>query len=354
VSIPLGTSGPVAYEITLFPGTYDVSLSADADLCAGGAVPRVPCTGGYFFESLPLSADGALDLDIQAVSVGGSVLLDGLQLPDEPMRRGSIVFSASGGDGGSLAADLGTTGPKTYQVVLSPGAYDVDYEPDASLCATGTARMPCAPIRLHTGLPLTADGALDLNLQTSGGGVRVTGRVTLNGVDLPSESLPRGDILFEPGEGEGDGASVPLGSAGPLTYDIRLAPGVYDVVFGGNGALCGVGTMPCNGGVVLEALPLTADGVLDVDIRSAAVSGAVTVNGAPAGDEPVDRGSLLFSLNYGQGAATLPFGAAGPIGYSIVVMQGDYIVTYVTNPALCSPGRAPSLPCMDQFLLGCD
>jgi hypothetical protein len=353
VSIPLGMSGPLAYEITLFPGTYDVSLSADPDLCAAGAVPRVPCTGGYFFESLPLSADGALDLDIAAVSVGGAVLLDGLQLPDEPMRRGSIIFSAAGGDGGSLAVDLETTGPKTYQVVLFPGAYDVDYEPDASLCATGTARMPCAPIRLHTGLPLTADGALDLNLQTTGGGVRVTGRVTLNGVDLPSESLPRGDILFEPEEGE-DGASVPLGSTGPLTYDIRLVPGVYDVVFSGNGALCGAGTMPCNGGAVLEAIPLTADGVLDVDIRSAAVSGAVTVNGSPAGDEPVDRGALLFSLNYGQGATTLPFGAAGPIGYSLVVMQGSYIVTYVTNPALCSPGRAPSLPCMDQFLLGCD
>ena len=98
-------------------------------------------------------------------------------------------------------------------------------------------------------------------------------------------------------------------------------------------------------------MPLSSDGVLDVDIRAVTVSGTATLNGQPLPTTTTDRGSLRFTRAAGGGGATYSFGTSGAGTYRVRLLQGTYNVDYVANPGLCASAaaEAPPLPCTGGF-----
>jgi hypothetical protein len=351
-----GSTGSPTYAVALIPGSYGVSLAANANLCGPTLTPQVPCLGGVLMPAIALTADGVLNLDIHAVAVTGSVTLNGQPLPAASGSRGGVTFTSTTGSGGGTYAMLGTSGAATYRVTMLAGTYDVDYAANQTLCGgTITPALPCTGGPIARGLGLTVDGVLDADVKR----VMVTGRVTARGATMPTASASRGSLLFV----RADGASLStasLGTSGEATYALSLWPGVYDARLSANSGLCVQGTtapaVPCVGGLVHAAAPLQTDGVLDVDISPVMVSGNVTLNGAALPAETLDRGSIGFARVAGEGGGGVSFslGTNAAASYGLTLTAGNYIVSHGANSGLCAPSRAlPGVACASQTVVGC-
>ncbi|NOZ85529.1 MAG: hypothetical protein GXP49_04575, partial [Deltaproteobacteria bacterium] len=127
------------------------------------------------------------DLNLQRVKVQGEVKLLGNQLPSQKNNRGYVMFKNL--QGGAMT-DLGYNGPGDYSILLTPGTYDVSWQPNTAGCQSNDNELPCNPVLLKKDVKLTQSGILDLNLQR----VKVQGEVKLLGNQLPSQKNNRGYV----------------------------------------------------------------------------------------------------------------------------------------------------------------
>jgi hypothetical protein len=144
---PFGASGAVTYALALWPGNYDVLLTANAALCkAGAAAPPVPCVGGTVSSGVGVRGAGVLDVDVKAISLSGAVDLDGAALPAASADRGSLNFGRVPTEGGgAVALSLGTNATPSYAISVVPGRYVVSHAANAALCnGTALPAVPCA------------------------------------------------------------------------------------------------------------------------------------------------------------------------------------------------------------------
>ena len=335
VSLALGSSGAASYAVALAPGRYDVIFAGNPSLSSDPARPAIPCNSGPLREDVSLTSDGVLDLDVRAVRVQGQVTLRGAALPEG--SRGSIVF---GSEAGQLAAPISSSGASRYDVHLLSGRYDVRYAPPAC----GTGELPCNGGELRAGLELSADGVLDVDLPS----VRVRGAVTLAGAAFPDATGSRGAVALV-AEDEGR-VSDELGSSGPAEYDLYVWPGRYDVRWQAPAALCaspGGTPLPCIDGVLREGVALSGDGVLDIDVPSVRVRGAVTLAGAPMPEVSGTRGRVAFVAEDGARSVAFALPGSGTAGYDVHLLPGTYDVRFEGESSRClSAGdvRAP-IPC---------
>ena len=340
--VDLGATGAESYALRLPPGTYDVSLEANAELCAWPNMPNVPCGGGRLVSRVALRVDGVLDVDIPVVSVSGNVTLEGSGL-SETAKRGAVSFTGADSEAGGSVA-LPKTGPADYRINLLPGTYDVTFAGDPAEC-TGELppAVPCNSGTLRPAVALTSSGVLDLDLPM----VRVTGVITLNGSPPNTQPGTRGQLSFA-GDTGAPVLTKPFAPSGAASYEVLLLPGDYDISYVPSPVLCDgtfLPSMPCVGGTIRAAEDLSSDGVLDVDVRAVTVTGAVTLDGAPLPAEAADRGKLSFVNRAGGAGVTADFAMTGTGQYSMRVLAGAYDVDFVANPLLCATSTAPAMPC---------
>lgn len=277
---------------------------------------------------VPLETSGSLDLDLAPVRVTGRVTLDGAAPPQAAYRSPRIALRAVDGSTGVLV-DLETLPSGQYDVQLLPGTYDVLYdEPDAA--CTGSP-YPCAQrVVVRDGVAIHAAGVLDLDIRTVG----VTGRVTLDGAPLPtaSYSRPRIELLGDDGS---TGLLVDLRDAPTGTFDVRVLAGTYDAVYAEQASGCTGLPYPCQRAPIRTALALSSDGVLDVDIKTVAVSGRVTLDGVapPASANGRPRLELRGA---GDATGVLVDLDDQPTGqYQTRVLAGTYDVLYTADTSSC-------------------
>lgn len=341
----LDASGPGAYAIALFPGTYDVVFAGDPALCTDGAAP-VPCNRGVALPGVDIGASGVLDVDVRRVEASGAVTVNGAAIADGAADRGALRFDPAGATtGGLVVAPFGATGPVDYAVSLVAGRYTVSLAADPSQC-TGDAAppTPCVGGPLLAEIDLQSSGVLDVDIPL----IEVSGAITLAGGALPDETGDRGALAFARAT---DVVSVALASSGPKDYRLGLMPGEYTIAYTANPGLCDGVTapaMPCAGGP-LQKLPLMASGTLDVDIPVVAISGQVTLDGAALPDQPADRGSVVFT---GAGESSLSVAlATGPFaGYAVTLLPGTYDVAYASAGECVGPPD-DAMPCGGGRLL---
>jgi hypothetical protein len=351
-----GTSGAASYAMTLLPGTYAIAYAPNPALCELATPSTVPCVGGRVStgSGAPLATDGVFDVDLAAATVTGAVTLRGAPLPAPGADRGRLSFSNDAGGSGTTRS-LGTSGAGTYQIRVLAARYDVAYVANAALCAKAVtgAVLPCNGGRVSSGVPLTAGGALDVDIPAA----TVSGNVTLNGAALPAATAARGALVFT--AADGSSVSTPsFGTSGAASFGVALFPGTYAVALAANAQLCSAGgaapAVPCVGGAVVRAAPLTADGALDVDIPAVSLSGAVTLDGAPLPSASTDRGSVTLARlpAEGGGGGSVPLGTSAT-SYALTAVAGTYVVDHGANPALCNGTTVPGVPCASQVLFGC-
>ncbi|MBI3074468.1 MAG: hypothetical protein HYY84_20340 [Deltaproteobacteria bacterium] len=231
-------------------------------------------------------------------------------------------------DAGFNAPDAGLTRTDGGTAFCPPGFRDNDGDP-ANGCET-----PCAPVAIAT------SGNLDFDLKV----VNVTGRVTLAGFRLP-DGTPRGTLRFLLA-GTTIPVDVDLPTTGEATYNVNLFAGAYRITYE-RATDCRVGAPPCGIQELRRAIPLNANGVLNLDIAGdVVVSGEVTVNGQAisARTGGGNRGSIAFSPAEATGTrVTELLGASGRATYSARLLPGVYDVSIV-GPSTCDPAQDP-VPC---------
>lgn len=339
-SASLAASGPGAYEIALFPGTYDVAFAGNAALCADGAAP-VPCNRGVVQSGVTLAASGVLDVDVRRVEVAGAVTVNGAAIADGVADRGSLRFDPAGAsDGGGLVvAPFGAAGPVSYAVSLVAGSYTIALVANPAQCSGEAPPTPCVGGPVLASLDLSSSGTLDVDIPL----IEIGGAITLAGGALPDESGDRGAVVF--GRDVADAATVALGAAGPKDYVLGLLPGQYAISYTANPGLCDGVTapaMPCGGGP-LQTLELKTSGVLDVDIPVVEISGQVTLAGGALPEQSVDRGSVVFA-GAGGAALSVALGTGAFEGYAVTLMPGTYDVQYASAPE-CVGLPDDAMPC---------
>lgn len=230
----LGRTGEPAYVTKLIvPGTYDLFYGYSS----GGGMIDVPRnTGARIKAGVELTQSGALDADVPAILVSGKITVNG----QVPMNTAGSVLLRDVKAGDSVA--LGRTGDATYAAKLVvPGTYDVFYSYSNS--AAGMIDVPRNTSgRVKTGVALTANGALDVDVPA----VSVVGKVTVAGQTPMAQN---GQVtLGNPALAD----TVFLGRTGDPTYAAKLVlPAPYNVVYGWTGANDPVNDVPRNSAALL-------------------------------------------------------------------------------------------------------
>lgn len=301
------------YTLKLIPGTYGVSYTKGT--CAKGSA--YPCNDGALKPRVTLASDGVLDLDIPAVSVRGRVTLKHKALPSTGV--GNLAFTPASG-GTPIPASVSGAAPD-YALALFPGTYGVTYA--GGTCAKDSA-YPCNAGPLQGNVALLNDGVLDLDIPV----VAVSGRATLNHGPLPATgSAGFGFAMI-------DGSSAGANVAADASYGVKLFPGTYAVSYAG-GPCTSENPYPCNAGPLKASVPLTADGVLDLDIPMVTVRGRATLNGdaLPA----AGTATVAFAIGDAKSASTTV--SAKSDAYTLRLLPGTYGVTYAA--ACTSDSRLP-------------
>lgn len=326
-------SGNATYDLVVAPGTYDIRYVPPVGLTCGQTDNPMPCVGATVRAGVALTADGVLDLNLDTVSVRGTVTLNGATMPDATVERGALQLLREGG--GEARVGLGTRGSATWTARVVRGTYSVAWSPAPSACAANVG-TPCNSGPLRTAVALTADGVLDLDVRA----VRVRGNVTVNGAALSSSAAQGSNVTFTRPDGA---ATVSLGTSGDARYDARLLPGTYDVVWSGVMDCRRDATAPCGGATVRTGVALMNDGALDLDLRAVRVRGNVTVNGAPPAASSASR-TLAFTPQ-GGAAARFTIGGGSPFDYAVLLLPGAYTVALDGEVATCGAVGAGRFPC---------
>jgi hypothetical protein len=236
LEVQMGSSGPATYQLIVFPGRYQIvfdNLQCQDDAAA-------PCQRRVL-QTLDLTGNGVLDLDLPVITLSGVVTVNGLEMGPSPNSRSRGLVLLTDSEGTTLMDDVGPGGPAMYAVRLFSGTYAVDFANPVD-CPEGA--VPCLTANLHKDMQLATDGVLDLPLEV----LVLSGQVTVNEAVMPgtSSGSDRGRLYFAL-EGTGETVYSEMGTNGPAVYQLQLYPGVYGVAFEGTDCPLGGpdGATPC-------------------------------------------------------------------------------------------------------------
>jgi hypothetical protein len=296
-----------SFDLDVPPGRYDVRW---VGLASCDAQPGLPCNAGVVRSDLALASPGVLDLDLATARIEAYVTTGGV-----PASRGLVVLSpASSESSARVPIEVGVADAR-----LLRGRYEVAYE--HSDC---TGPEPCGRHVLGS-IDLQTDGVFDLPVPR----VHVTGTLRIDGA--PPEGAI--DVWLRAGAHR-----VSVDATG--VWDATLVPAVYDIGVEAPFETCRVGgRLPCVPARIRAALPLMADGALDLDAATIDVTGAVSVNGVPT---PAGR----LRIHGDEGGGTGPTGAWGAR-----LVPGVYSISFEGEPGGCTGGAAPAIPCNGGVVL---
>jgi hypothetical protein len=148
-----------------------------------------------------------------------------------------------------------------------------------------------------------------------------------------------------------------LGTTGAAQYAATLIAGSYVISWMGDSALCS-GTSPpsvaCNTAPLQTGVSFRQSGVLDVDVPTTQLQGAVTENGAVLPDAPSGRGTVGFVFGGAHPFYGSSLGTSGPGRHAETLVSGAYVITHQPGMMLCPMTPTSSAPCAEQVLLGCN
>jgi hypothetical protein len=304
--IPIATDGSGSYSARVVPGTFDLYFSADP-VADGGAMPGNQ--RARLARNVVVGAGAAtkLDIDIPSAIITGAVVIDGV--PAGTADAATMILRNADGD----VVRVGLTNGATYAARIVPGSYDL-------YVAGAFASLANQNARLRTGVVVPIAGAV-LNVDVPA--TPLEGTIRIDGA-LPDEEDSSHLLLRN---AAGDQAALPWTSGG--TYSVRVVPGTYDLFY--SQGTRSLSPIPANqlaklrAGVVVAAAGTT---VLDIDVRSTTVRGAVTINGAPANEGNIG----ILQLRSADGDRVTIASTASST-FSVRVVPGTYDVFYARTAA---------------------
>jgi len=304
--VKLAAANSASYAAPVVPGTYDVYFTGTSDaysvmnqnvrLQTGAAVVPTGAT--------------AIDVDVPAAVVAGTLLIDGA--PPVATDSAHLVLRDATGD----YAQIPWNSDGEYRVNVVPGTYDLFYAKDNTV-QTATPMNQLAKLRGGVIVAAVGTTVLDIDITST----VIMGTLKINGE--PAAAGNSGIVTLR----SADGDRVVVANTATDTYFARVVPGTYDLYYTRTATPTNTTTAaPANHAARLQTGLVLAPGaatVLDIDIPSATVSGAITVNGASAGSG--DHGTLMLRNAAGDFA---PFASTAGGAYSARLIPGMYDVYY--------------------------
>ena len=205
------------------------------------------------------------------------------------------------------------------------GLLGINFRPPHVGAASNDAFAACKGVDFQT------SGTYDVDLKT----VHVGGRITIDGAAPVATDEGGGRITFTSSTFKGQ-ASVPITT--DAQYATTLAPGTYDIGYAPNVSACGAASAsgapsawPCNVHILKKAVALSANGVLDIDLPTVVVRGAVTLKGQPFAEQPL----VTFAESGAVASAPASATALAGQGYQIRLFKGSYDVGYAPVAQAC-------------------
>ncbi len=338
------------YRMTLLPGRYDLGWDGDESRCSTADDPSpLPCNDGILKEALELEQSGTLDLDVPSIKITGRVTLNDGPL-EETDGSASGMLSWQGAEPVPVITRAYTPGETSqYAVHLLPGTYDVSWVGNPAYCddLEGKQDIPCHTGVLEQSLELGTSGSLNFNMNTA----RLYGRVTFNGSTPDDEYDDRRGMPMLI-NGDQDALALPVKRDGDtLRYTAVVLHGAWRIGWSGNPELCqdpeADHAFPCHAGVFGEPRDIQTSGELAIDVPSVKLTGAVTLDGAQLPDEAQARGQLSFEHAIHAPALTATFDPEGAATYRMVLLPGNYDVSWRPDDGLCTTSleMATRVPC---------
>jgi hypothetical protein len=300
--VALGNSHDGGFAVRVTPGIYDIVYEVETP------GPLMPHNPRVVLGKVALFASTTRMIDIPVAALGGQFLLDGVSPPASEYDDANIYFR----DHLSLTeVHAGNTHDGTWTLNLVPGSYDVIY-------------------RVETPGPLTPrnNGAIIRSLDISGSleildleihSAPVSGAFRINGELAPASEYNDANIFLE----SALGGTVALGNTHDQSFALRVIPDTYALVYAHETGA----EVPRNTRGQFDEL-VVADGgsTDDVDIPRVDLSGALTINGAPAPASEYDDGNV--TLIGVDSADTLLLANTHDQGYAVKLLPGSYRVVY--------------------------
>jgi hypothetical protein len=245
VGLPVDETGHYAAVVVSGPAQLSYANSAFSD-----AVPF----GVQIVQSCVDLKSGTYDLNVTGLQVQGRVLLDG-QAVNRPDSHGSLQVGPTG-------FLLGNS----YSLLLVPGRYSLHYQPtqDPRFQITTAAGW------LAPDIDVSGPVVRDLDLSS----VQLSGRLTVNGAPPPDAATGRGELGMTRAS---DTVMTRVAATGSASFSAQVFPGDYDLFFYPSTA-CQAGQL-CTG-ATLPTTSVSMGQSVDLDVRAAHVTGAVTIDGA--------------------------------------------------------------------------
>ncbi|MCX4247541.1 Kazal-type serine protease inhibitor family protein [Paraliomyxa miuraensis] len=299
--------GGTTADVMVIPGSYELHYVRRA----GGL--EVPANESARMDTVELAPGDAAswEIDVPAVDLHGSILMNGSPAPASLYENGELVLrQRSTGD----EVVLGESYDGEYRVMVLPGTYDLHYRRKLAQDVMPINR----DARLAT---VDVDGFDDLELTIDVPVANLSGSFTLDGAAPPAGAYESGRILLRDLWTHDE---VVLGNTNDGSYEAPIVAGDYEVVYQ---RLLGGDQVPVNQRAVLGQVTLAAGREThDVDIATAVISGTITVGGAAAPADPADDGLILLRNPDTGDEAVLGNTADG--SYTRRVVRGTYDVHY--------------------------
>ncbi|MDP3501750.1 MAG: hypothetical protein Q8S33_15540 [Myxococcales bacterium] len=321
-SLDVGASGAARYSGLVFAGTYDVSFVTTSSTSLVGL--PIGSTASLA-RNRQVAADQTLDFDLPVVTASGTLTVNGAQMPNSTGSGRGIVAFHNLVTGSETTTSVGTTGAAVFSVLLFEGSYDVTFT--SSFSAIGLPRS--ASLRVATLQTITTTRTFNWNLPV----VTATGTITVNGAAMPDSpsTSSRGSVQFTNRLTESVSIDdVP--ASGPGSYSVLLFAGAYEVSFLTNSSPSLVGLPSFTRVLLSPNQVVTTNSTLSWNLPVVAVSGTLTVNGAPMPNSPlvIYRGLLNFRHRTTGNVTPFSVGTTGPATFNGLLFSGTYDVFFTT------------------------
>ncbi len=226
--VEISAKGKATYEITLYKGTYKITLKPNVYFMQNVLIPYETLLD----KEIELKESMEKNYNLETVKVKGEIKLNGKQMPDnsnpdsENQTRGIVTFKDND-TLDSYAISVVPTGPAYYEGKIYKGNYNLKY----SLFNITYNDMPLsysAPI--EDNIEITSDTVKSFNVETA----LLKGAVTLNGEQLPDNTSkedsdrPRGTFTIK-GKHEEYILEYSLNNTGAFTYEVLLPKASYEI-----------------------------------------------------------------------------------------------------------------------------
>jgi hypothetical protein len=303
--VRIALTNGASYASHVVPGSYDLYVS-------GASGPASLANQNARLRTGVVIAPGGtvLNVDVPSVPVEGAIRIDGV--PPDSEDSVYVVLRNALGDQALIVWDA----DGGFSVRVVPGTYDLFYAQGRA----ATSPVPANQLaRLQAGVVVDAAGTtrLDINVVST----TVTGSLKINGA--PSDAGNSGILQLRSAAGD----RVTIGNTSGPSFSARVVPGTYDLFYIRTATPNNTSTAaPANQAAKLRSGIVVSTGApvaLDIDIPSATVTGAITINGGPAAE--ADVGTIFLQSDAGDIAA-FPLTGAG--SYMARVVPGTYDIYF--------------------------